>query len=79
MRYEERTYGKGFLFKKHHHYKTKVYTDVDWAESAIDRRSTSGYYSFVGGNLACEGAKNKNVVARSNAQAEFRALAHRIC
>ncbi|XP_062028337.1 uncharacterized mitochondrial protein AtMg00810-like [Rosa rugosa] len=27
------------------------YTDADWAGCITDRRSTSGYFTFVGGNL----------------------------
>ena len=42
---------KGILFKKHDHLNVEVYTDADWAGSTIDRRSISGYCSFVGGNL----------------------------
>ncbi|KAL6331889.1 hypothetical protein AAG906_020237 [Vitis piasezkii] len=29
----------------------EVYTYVDWAGAVDDRRSTSGYFTFVGGNL----------------------------
>ena len=45
----------------------------------MDQRSTSGYYSFVGGNLVTWRSKKHNVVARSSAEAEFRAVAHGIC
>ena len=45
----------------------------------IDRRSTSGYCTFVGGNLVSWRSKKQSVVARSSAEAEFRALALRIC
>lgn len=45
----------------------------------MDRRSTSGYCSFVGGNLVTWRSKKQNVVARSSAEAEFRAVAHGIC
>ena len=45
----------------------------------VDRRSTSGYCSFVGGNLVTWRSKKQNVVARSSAEAEFRAVTHGIC
>ena len=45
----------------------------------MDRRSTSGYCSFVGGNLVTWRSKKQNVVDRSSADAEFRDLAHGIC
>ena len=37
-----------------------------------DRRSTSGYFTFVGGNLVTWKSKKQNVVARSSAEVEFR-------
>ncbi|RVW57217.1 hypothetical protein CK203_109179 [Vitis vinifera] len=37
-----------------------------------DRRSTSGYFTFVGGNLMTWKSKKQNVVVRSSAEAEFR-------
>ena len=45
----------------------------------MDRRSTSGYCSFVGGNLVTWRSKKQNVVARSSVEAEFRAVTHGIC
>ena len=43
--------GKGILFTKGDSLDVKGYIDVDWAGSIEDRCSTSGYFTFVGGNL----------------------------
>ncbi|RVW20541.1 Retrovirus-related Pol polyprotein from transposon TNT 1-94 [Vitis vinifera] len=37
-----------------------------------DKRSTSGYFTFVGGNLVTWKSKKWNIVARSSVEAEFR-------
>ena len=71
--------GKGVLFARHDHLKIEAYTDADWAGSIIDRHSTSRYCLFVGGNLVTWRSKKQSVVARSSAEAEFRAMAHGIC
>ncbi|KAH9678583.1 retrovirus-related pol polyprotein from transposon RE1 [Citrus sinensis] len=57
----------------------EVYTDADWAGSVSDRRSTSGYFTFVGGNLVTWRSKKQHVVARSSAEAEYRDMALGIC
>lgn len=71
--------GKGILFKRNGGLELEVYTDADYAGSSIDRRSTSGYCTFLGGNLVTWRIKKQNVVARSSAEAEFRAMALGIC
>ncbi|CAL2227819.1 unnamed protein product [Prunus armeniaca] len=53
--------------------------DVDWASSVIDRRSTSSYFTFVGGNLVTWRSKKQNVVSRSSAEVEYRGMAHGVC
>ena len=44
-----------------------------------DRQSTSGYCTFVWGNLVTWRSKKQNVVARSNKEAEFKVFAQGIC
>ncbi|RVW85510.1 Retrovirus-related Pol polyprotein from transposon RE1 [Vitis vinifera] len=56
LRYLKMTPGKGLFFRKTENRDTEVYSDADWAGNIIDRRSTSGYCSFVWGNLLPGGA-----------------------
>ncbi|KAH9751848.1 retrovirus-related pol polyprotein from transposon RE1 [Citrus sinensis] len=80
LRYLKTNPGKGILFSKNEDYSNiEVYTDADWAGSVSDRRSTSGYFTFVGGNLVTWRSKKQHVVARSSAEAEYRGMALGIC
>ncbi|WJZ86542.1 hypothetical protein VitviT2T_005989 [Vitis vinifera] len=72
--------GKGILFAKNvDHQSIEVYTDADWAGVVDDRRSTSGYFTFVGGNFVTWKSKKQNVVAHSSAEAEFRGMTLGLC
>lgn len=51
------------------------FVDVDWAGPPSDRRSTSVYCIKVGGNLLVRKSQKHNVVAKSSAEAEYRAVA----
>ncbi|BBG93107.1 hypothetical protein Prudu_001019 [Prunus dulcis] len=51
------------------------YTNADWAGSVTDRRSMSGYFMFVGGNLVTWRSKKQKVVSRSSAEAEYHGIA----
>lgn len=55
-----------------------MYTDADWAGCVIDRKSTTGYCSFVWGFLVTWRSKKQSVVARRSAEAEYRAMTHGI-
>lgn len=79
LKYLKKDPGKGLMFRKSADQSLKVYTDADWAGSPFDRKSTSGYCSFIWGNLVTWRSKKQKVVARSSAEVEFRALALGIC
>jgi len=53
--------GKELLFSQHDHLKIKAYTDADWVGSIMDRWSTSGYCTIVGGNLVTYGGARNSL------------------
>ena len=75
LRYLKSSPGKGLWFKRNQHLDVEGYCDADWASSTDDRRSTSSYCVFVGGNIVSWRSKKQEVVARSTAEAEYRAMA----
>ncbi|CAN1766567.1 Retrovirus-related Pol polyprotein from transposon TNT 1-94 [Linum perenne] len=79
IRYLKGSPGKGLMFRRRGNLQVEVYTDADWAGDVNDRRSTSGYCTFIGGNLVSWRSKKQPVVTRSSAEAEFRAIALGIC
>ena len=79
LRYLKGSPGKGLLFSKNGHLNIDGYTDADWAGDATNRKSTSGYFTFVGGNLVTWRSKRQKVVALSSAEAEFRGMARGMC
>ena len=79
LRYLKVALGKGLLFSNHGHLKVEGSIEADWAGSVDNRRSTSGYFTFVGENLVTWRSKKQQVVSRSNAEAEYRGMALGIC
>lgn len=71
--------GKGILYRRYRQHRIEVYADTDWVGSLTDRRFTSMYCSFVGGNLVRWRNKKQFVVFRLTVEAEFRYMAHGIC
>ncbi|XP_059650411.1 uncharacterized mitochondrial protein AtMg00810-like [Cornus florida] len=78
LAYLKSSLGKGIIFSRHRHLDIIGYTDFDFAGAKLDRKTTSGYVSFVGGNLVTWRSKKQNVVSLSSAEAEYRALHHAI-
>ena len=79
LRYLKSNPGKGLLFSNNGHLGIEAFADADWAGSPNNRRSTSGFCAFVGGNLVTWRSKKQSVVARSSAEAEYRAMAQGVC
>ncbi|RVW31427.1 Retrovirus-related Pol polyprotein from transposon RE1 [Vitis vinifera] len=75
LRYLKGSPGRGLFFKKSDSKKVEIYTYANWAGSVDDRRSTTGYCTYVWGNLVTWRSKKQSVVAKSNVEAEFRAVA----
>ena len=77
--YLKRASGHGILYSNHGYNRVECFTDADCARSKEDKRSTSGYCVFVGGNLVSWKSKKQSVISRSSAESEQRAMAHSTC
>lgn len=53
----------------------KSFSDANWAENTVDRKSNSGMISFVYGATVSWSSRKQSVVATSSTEAEFYALA----
>uniref|UniRef100_A0A803NGE1 Retrovirus-related Pol polyprotein from transposon TNT 1-94 n=1 Tax=Cannabis sativa TaxID=3483 RepID=A0A803NGE1_CANSA len=75
LRYLSGTKDIGLTFRPSTRLDIQGCTDADWAGCHDDRKLTSGYCIFLGGNLISWCSKKQTVVARSSAESEYRALA----
>jgi len=78
LRYIRGTLHLGLLIRPSVQSDLVVYSDADWAGCPDTRRSTSGYAVFLGDNLVSWSSKRQNVVSRSSAEAEYRAVANAV-
>ena len=80
LRYLKSAPGNDILFTKNVDcQRIDAYSDADWAGAIDDRRSTLGYFTFVGGNLVTWRSKKQNIVAHSSTEVEFRGMTLGIC
>ena len=71
--------GKGLIYKKHGHLQVEAYLDSSYASDKGDKKSISGYCTYVGGNLVTWRSKMQSVVSQSNAEPEYRSMAQTAC
>ena len=65
----------GLHFSSHSSLTLQTYSNADWVGDPTDRQSTTGYCFLLGDSLNSWRSKKQTVVARSNTEAEYRALA----
>ena len=75
LRYLKGTIFDGLHFSSHSSLTLQAYSDADWVGDPTDRRSTIGYCFLLGDSLISWRSKKQIVVACSNIEAEYRALA----
>ncbi|XP_016732652.1 secreted RxLR effector protein 161-like [Gossypium hirsutum] len=76
LRYLQGTLSYGVRFTRASKFLLEGYSDASWGVDIDDRRSTSRFYIFLGGNPVSWSSKKQTVVSRSTAEAEYRSVAH---
>ena len=74
LRYLKGTIGYEIKFIKGEKLTLEVYTDADFANSRIDRKSIIGMCTFLGGNLVSWKSKKQKYVSLSSAESEIIAI-----
>ncbi|XP_019103134.1 uncharacterized mitochondrial protein AtMg00810-like [Beta vulgaris subsp. vulgaris] len=79
LRYLSGTHTQGIFLASTSGAHLTAYCDSDWASCPVTRRSTTGFCIFLGQSQISWKAKKQPVVARSSAEAEYRAMALTTC
>ena len=75
LRYVKRTVDLGMCIHSVSAFNLYAFADANWAPCPLTRRSTTGYCTFLGSNCISWCAKKQPTVARSSAEAKYRAMA----
>ncbi|CAN6588872.1 unnamed protein product [Malus baccata var. baccata] len=75
LRYLKGSVGRRIIMKNNGSNHILAYIDADCARNALDKKSITGFCTFVRGNLVTWKSKKQTVIARSSAEAEYRAMA----
>ncbi|CAL0317151.1 unnamed protein product [Lupinus luteus] len=80
LKYLKNSPAQGLYFPTKNTTIIKGYSDSDWGGACLDtRKSTTGWCFFLGSALISWKSKKQNIVSRSSAEAEYRALAMASC
>nr|XP_016488380.1 PREDICTED: uncharacterized mitochondrial protein AtMg00810-like [Nicotiana tabacum] len=75
IRYVKRTIDHGLRIISQSSFRLYGFSYADWAGCTITKRSTTRYCIHLGANCVSWSSRKQNTVARSSAEAEYRALA----
>jgi len=67
------------VYKKYGHVYISGYSNSGYVSDREDRKSTTGYCTFVRGNLMTWRSKKQDVMPCLSTEAEYRAMAHTAC
>ena len=79
VRYLRNATWQGLFFSSNSDFRLRAYCDSDWAGCPITRRSTTGYYVFLGPSLVSWRSKRQKTVLLSSVEAEYRAMTGACC
>ncbi|XP_071719591.1 uncharacterized protein [Rutidosis leptorrhynchoides] len=79
LRYLSLAPDQGIILANKNSAEMKAYCDSDWASCPMTRRSTTGYCIILGDSPISWKSKKQNVVSRSSAEAEYRAMTLTCC
>ncbi|XP_059076574.1 secreted RxLR effector protein 161-like [Cryptomeria japonica] len=79
LRYVKGTSDYGILYGRCNDPKLIGYTDLDWAGSVDDRKSTSWYVFRLGTSVVTWSSKKQRIVALSSTEAEYRGTVKAAC
>lgn len=79
LRYLKMTPGQGIFLPADGDLTLRAFCDADWGGCVMTCRSSTGYFISLGGLPISWRTKKQSVVARSSAEAEYRAMAATVC
>ncbi|XP_019173195.1 PREDICTED: uncharacterized protein LOC109168598 [Ipomoea nil] len=75
LRYVKGTLQFGLRISKSDSLVVHAFSDSDWADCLVDKKSTSGFVVYLGNNLVSWVCRKQKTVARSSTEAEYKGLA----
>ncbi|XP_058099884.1 uncharacterized mitochondrial protein AtMg00810-like [Magnolia sinica] len=76
LRYVKGTIDIGLHFTSNTTLDLCAFSDADWVGCPTTRHSTTGYCTFLGGNLISWCAKKQHTISQSSTEAEYRVMAN---
>ena len=74
LHYIKSTVGQGIFYSSKSELQIQAFADADWGSCQDIRKSTSGFFNFLGSSLIAWRVTKQGVVVKSSAEAEYRSL-----